>query len=156
MRRLQLVKNNFNPRPPRGGRPCIVGGQVLVAGISIHAPREGGDQERNGWSDDWMYISIHAPREGGDDVRVADVANNAYISIPAPREGGDHRRARRRLSSWLFQSTPPARGATMGGLFGVNPRGISIHAPREGGDTPFNARGGYWNISIHAPREGGD
>ena len=60
------------------------------------------------------------------------------------------------LSGLLFQSTPPARGAT---------------------PTPFNARGGYTfqstppargatykaqndeapkTISIHAPREGGD
>ena len=33
--------------------------------ISIHAPREGGDQDfsNRGLGD---YISIHAPREGGD------------------------------------------------------------------------------------------
>ena len=85
------------------------------------------------------------------------------------------------LSKWIFQSTPPARGATIqtGDLqtaFGD----ISIHAPREGGDrisssviispsrfqsTP-PARGATWGfflfvdvthiISIHAPREGGD
>ena len=56
----------------------------------------------------------------------------------------------------IFQSTPPARGAT-NAVYAKNGCGrISIHAPREGGD------GVTWQateedyISIHAPREGGD
>ena len=58
-----------------------------------------------------MSISIHAPREGGDKVGV----------IPQTIEP-------------IFQSTPPARGATTrhAGLF--HDTSISIHAPREGGD----------------------
>ena len=35
-----------------------------------------------------MDISIHAPREGGDDC-IADVLADTTISIHAPREGGD-------------------------------------------------------------------
>ena len=60
----------------------------LITGISIHAPREGGD---NGWlaSNQHIRISIHAPREGGDGAR--------WLRIASKR---------------LFQSTPPARGAT--------------------------------------------
>ena len=42
------------------------------------------------------------------------------------------------ISVILFQSTPPARGATQGvGLFEER-QAISIHAPREGSD--FGAR----------------
>ena len=79
-----------------------------------------------------------------------------------------------------FQSTPPARGATLPARFGLlpylhfnprPPRGgrpgavlrilqiqqISIHAPREGGDSDQSyTRFPYSRISIHAPREGGD
>ena len=33
--------------------------------ISIHAPREGSDVRRNGWTK-FQKISIHAPREGSD------------------------------------------------------------------------------------------
>ena len=33
----------FNPRPPRGGRPHGDRRKVVLSGISIHAPREGGD-----------------------------------------------------------------------------------------------------------------
>ena len=78
-----------------------------------------------------------------------------------------------------FQSTPPARGATIGRKKKLINGNISIHAPREGGDyvfapgpasfSDFNPRPprggrrlffhdltGHEMISIHAPREGGD
>ena len=35
----------------------------------------------------------------------------------------------------LFQSTPPARGATTNSLNYQRDDNISIHAPREGGDS---------------------
>ena len=35
-----------------------------------------------------LGISIHAPREGGDDLMAA-LLTNLGISIHAPREGGD-------------------------------------------------------------------
>ena len=37
---------------------------------------------------------------------------NAFISIHAPREGGDYSSALLDFDPILFQSTPPARGAT--------------------------------------------
>ena len=103
-----------------------------------------------------MWISIHAPREGGDVWIVSDI----YLIQ-------------------IFQSTPPARGATTPQERTKFIHSISIHAPREGGDTdqmvrsgsilnfnPRPPRGGRRDtkhrqkhndkISIHAPREGGD
>ena len=62
--------------------------------------------------DAWVYISIHAPREGGDRVR-----KKLFMR-------GD-----------LFQSTPPARGATSYLRPAAVRLYISIHAPREGGDS---------------------
>ena len=64
--RLKMV--DFNPRPPRGGRPAAI--------LAIYSPR--------------VAISIHAPREGGDIIPC--FLNGAKLS---------------------FQSTPPARGATL-------------------------------------------
>ena len=55
-----------------------------------------------------------------------------------------------------FQSTPPARGATIVTTSGRAALGISIHAPREGGDLSSRENSGLNRISIHAPREGGD
>ena len=61
------------------------------------------------------------------------------------------------LLQTLFQSTPPARGATQYSADDVVANFISIHAPREGGDGLFyRDLTGHEMISIHAPREGGD
>ena len=59
-----------------------------------------------------FLISIHAPREGGDGVPVSAVKHGL-----------------------IFQSTPPARGATTAPRFKHGFVIISIHAPREGGDA---------------------
>ena len=57
------------------------------------------------------FISIHAPREGGDGLEVGQLALR-QISIHAPREGGDLISLFFGWKYSVFQSTPPARGAT--------------------------------------------
>ncbi len=79
---------DFNPRPPRGGRRGSGLIQAFLILISIHAPREGGD-ERDLDGDVYRDISIHAPREGGDLNEFCDYELAEDISIHAPREGGD-------------------------------------------------------------------
>ena len=64
---------------------CIISSR---AEISIHAPREGGD-EVLAVDNCECQISIHAPREGGDDG-INNITDGIYISIHAPREGGDY------------------------------------------------------------------
>ena len=78
-------------------------------------------------------ISIHAPREGSDAYQVDDI-----------------------VSYGEFQSTLPARGATIPHVSPQLGQEISIHAPREGSDSPFAVPSRYHTISIHAPREGSD
>ena len=55
----------FYPRPPRGGRLCILSESFQHHRISIHALREEGD-EREVKPYERQYISIHALREEGD------------------------------------------------------------------------------------------
>ena len=56
-----------------------------------------------------------------------------------------------------FQSTLPARGATMERFDTAVRTAISIHAPREGSDRAVGYDfDGISAISIHAPREGSD
>ena len=170
---------HFNPRPPRGGRlrhrDHPAPGE---AAISIHAPREGGDDHpEHGRT--YQHISIHAPREGGDEDK-APTTPLEKISIHAPREGGDNDivlDAQRRQQYFnprpprggrlLGLDTPssvcpisihaPARGATHLNRIKYALSGISIHAPREGGDHgSWDIFEGQFFISIHAPREGGD
>ncbi len=101
--------------------------------ISIHAPREGGDQTPP-LSSGNSCISIHAPREGGDFKRWQPTQVYLSISIHAPREGGDLLLCYRNSVNQRFQSTPPARGATATNQQNAHSQQISIHAPREGGD----------------------
>ena len=56
------------------------------------------------------------------------------ISIHAPREGGDDLKQGSPITPYQFQSTPPARGATLRKEQHPDMVYISIHAPREGGD----------------------
>ena len=80
-----------------------------------------------------------------------------WISIHAPREGGDSASRSLYTPSAIFQSTPPARGATPTVPDADDDSDISIHAPREGGDhSILRLLNDRPNISIHAPREGGD
>ena len=79
--------------------------------ISIHAPREGGDND-NAFDIRLANISIHAPREGGDYNQFVFQQFRTHISIHAPREGGD-------VKDCGFEAFIK----------------ISIHAPREGGDS---------------------
>ena len=101
------------------------------------------------------------------------------ISIHAPREGSDIFIFLLLRLLFGFQSTLPARGATLpkagcrmrGSYFNPrSPRGerlppmihgsinirISIHAPREGSDDSASSKVFSISISIHAPREGSD
>ena len=156
-----ILNQDFNPRPPRGGRPgrnrniyidlaisihapreggdCDSGTHIANIAISIHAPREGGDCRKNEPHDQRQPISIHAPREGGDTavttgLREASNFNprpprggrrlgnnlNSWCIInfnPRPPRGGRLLRRVSRLFDKLFQSTPPARGATLIPLF---------------------------------------
>ena len=106
------VPENFNPRPPRGGRLFRLYLKLEVKAISIHAPREGGDNAVNSVIN-FFKISIHAPREGGDGGARHRHRCRVGISIHAPREGGDVRSEfLNTLKRLVFQSTPPARGAT--------------------------------------------
>ena len=198
----ELCERLFQSTPPaRGGD----GGQLLLAGdgsgISIHAPREGGDIAVQGGQDLQRPISIHAPREGGDsappprpcgpwyfnprpprgggDSMVGQNRADKLISIHAPREGGDDtvscpavgscchfnprpprggrpQRFGPKARPAAFQSTPPARGATIIMEQSLQELcRISIHAPREGGDYGGHYEKPVLSISIHAPPRGG-
>ena len=170
-----------SPPPARGGGD---GGQLLLAGdgsgISIHAPREGGDIAVQGGQDLQRPISIHAPREGGDsappprpcgpwyfnprpprgggDSMVGQNRADKLISIHAPREGGDDTVSCPAVGSCChFNPRPPRGGRPPVGEPPVHRRHNFNPRPREGGDCIGEHAGRHLNdISIHAPREGGD
>ena len=78
------------------------------------------------------------------------------ISIHAPRTGSDGSPASGSIPAASFQSTLPARGATVKDLQEQVKRLISIHAPRTGSDRARGTQVAEMTISIHAPRTGSD
>ena len=102
-------------------------------------------------------MSIHAPREGCDWRQPVAFSVRSDFNPRTPR--GVRRSGLTRWAiSQVFQSTHPARGATVLALLREGrPVLISIHAPREGCDfMEVNRILMGLNISIHAPREGCD
>ena len=113
-RRTPGAGRNFNPRSPRGERHPALWGDVYLSAfqstlpargatstlpvptdvmtISIHAPREGSDEQIT-YVPIVDNISIHAPREGSDEDLRDFAAVRVYISIHAPREGSDGTKA---------------------------------------------------------------
>ena len=127
------IPANFNPRSPHGERRFWYTKYGLSYMISIHAPRTGSDSGHAANAPEATDISIHAPRTGA-------TANDGTIA-----------------TATAFQSTLPARGATLKAEVASPLRAISIHAPRTGSDTSGMGRSMNSRIiSIHAPRTGSD
>ena len=102
------------------------------------------------------WISIHAPREGCDKDPPVDVVETLTISIHAPREGCDRALLPVCATPNQFQSTHPARGATISiSATSANKKFQSTH-PARGATLCILELAGIDDISIHAPREGCD
>ena len=146
---------HFNPRAPRGAR----------LGTRL-PPRYSG-----------RYFNPRAPRGARPTAMGSTVTLSFNFNPRAPRGARLYGPEERGVSA--FQSTRPARGATLPQSGGdaqqqyFNPRAprgarlcwacmekrkanISIHAPREGRDLMLERFGIWVEISIHAPREGRD
>ena len=167
---------NFNPRSPRGERPCrnTTGNCYALfqptlpawgaTGDLIHA-----DADRN--------ISTHAPRVGSD---VRPFTSQLYGENFNPRSPRGERQSAKpccgkralfqpTLPAWgatvdlaqaatiqAFQPTLPAWGATCGQVLDWSEQAISTHAPRVGSDSSSAAVRRSIIISTHAPRVGSD
>ena len=128
----RLLRWNFNPRTPRGVRQAIdLHLMALTDPISIHAPREGCDEQLHGRHPHVLYFNPRTPRgvrPGGGLFRTDPDDFN-------PRTPRGVRLQPDGVPVFVF---------------------ISIHAPREGCDSAFDQYDYGNRISIHAPREGCD
>ena len=97
--------------PARGATTPPTPAATLPAIISIHAPRTGSDHSTMSPAA-FLVISIHAPRTGSDFVLNSPLPCR-LISIHAPRTGSDGGRVKSINGNAVFQSTLPARGATV-------------------------------------------
>ena len=102
----------FQSTLPARGATCAAACGSSRRKISIHAPRTGSDALPVRRIQHHRRISIHAPRTGSDGTPSQGGTPSA-ISIHAPRTGSDDAVALLRGAHGRFQSTLPARGATM-------------------------------------------
>ena len=103
--------SNFNPRPPRGGRHGQHHAKKKQRGISIHAPREGGDKEGQKAATEAKDFNPRPPRGGRHRICWL-ILSRPYDFNPRPPRGGRLGFFNLIKGSKTFQSTPPARGAT--------------------------------------------
>ena len=151
------AKNDFYPRPPRGGRLAPRVFKPRAVSISIHALREEGDNliavqqfklllflstpsarratiisRRPPVCKD---ISIHALREEGDFVSESWLSAHYAISIHALREEGDPAHPGLQRQGNNFYPRPPRGGRPVHLFRNLFVKIISIHALREEGDA---------------------
>ena len=149
------ARQNFYPRPPRGGRQAA-GRNNLWQQKFLSTPSARRATHQSGHLSAWLPISIHALREEGDIPSVVQFLRY-FISIHALREEGDLLFGIPLHLPHNFYPRPPRGGRllvtitrtpTMLNFYPRPPRGGRQHPP--GGGHP------HQHISIHALREEGD
>ena len=149
---------------PRAGRDAPTSAALrAMSAISIHAPRagrDGGGATINGLVRAFqstrpargattresvlgfiLGISIHAPRAGRD-LHMSIAPETSAISIHAPRAGRDIAYTSVVYGLSLFQSTRPARGATLlAGDFVFHHNDFNPRAPRGARHSARDCRG---------------
>ena len=129
--RIYPIRNNFYPRPPRGGRPASKRAAVSRYLISIHALREEGDRPTCLPRSCPFYFYPRPPRGGRPLVLLLACSPCKFLSTPSARRATY--RAGKLLSHSRFLSTPSARRATSAGLpAGMLPFYFYPRPPRGG------------------------
>ena len=136
--RCSLRATNFNPRSPHGERPFRHRVRATQHLISIHAPRTGSDNTMLKAE----FLRAHFNPRSPHGERRRALTSTRFINHFNPRSPHGERQipvynARREA---VFQSTLPARGATLLVPPDTRRAPISIHAPRTGSDAPNTIR----------------
>ena len=123
----------FQSTPPARGATNYKGKAKAENKFQSTPPARGATCHNPFYRLSYFGISIHAPREGGDQALIGTVPAG-FISIHAPREGGDFMFLRRGPVTSDFNPRPPRGGRPGYQYEDLRLVVISIHAPREGGD----------------------
>ena len=145
----------FNPRSPRGERRRLTGciwnrwrfqptlpawGATVVATLDEMG----------------ITVSTHAPRVGSDFATLQEGIIAMSVSTHAPRVGSDRSTQRYPMTTFPFQPTLPAWGATISWRKYTSAESVSTHAPRVGSDARPVVVKYNVPVSTHAPRVGSD
>ena len=140
----------FQSTLPHGERPLISINHAVPRFISIHAPAWGATyRERRGIDYD-LYFNPRSRMESDSTSRARPSWKSNFN--PRSRMGSDEESESVESEEEVFQSTPPAWGATRHPPRGCSIKIISIHAPRMGSDRRFtSAASGESNFNPRSP-----
>ena len=124
------MAQEFQSTLPARGATRWFGRSPKQNSISIHAPRTGSDSYSNFAYARCKNFNPRSPH-GERRFRPEPVAPTQDISIHAPRTGSDENKRKRRTAG-KFQSTLPARGATIDSLVWVGDTSFQSTLPARG------------------------
>ena len=101
------LPQNFNPRSPRGERPCPPWQACNCQRISIHAPREGSDPTRPSISETLMLFQSTLPARGATRYDIATSAAATQFQSTLPARGATGQGRRRSLLPYHFNPRSP-------------------------------------------------
>ena len=102
----------FYPRPPRGGRPAFRAASSALTIISIHALREEGDAAgRTSFWADLVFLSTPSARRATVSIGSQSYFLTIFLSTPSARRA-TQKRIDMLQDTLQFLSTPSARRAT--------------------------------------------
>ena len=88
-----LARDDFYPRPPRGGRPILRSAVLAAKGISIHALREEGDVMQSFTKKYcFQFLSTPSARRATFKPEQSSVLQGLFLSTPSARRatGGSY------------------------------------------------------------------
>ena len=139
---------------PRTGSDLALPSVARYNTISIHAPRTGSDGCNTGYSKSRLYFNPRSPH--GERLRhAADVHAGSDFNPRSPH-GERLRWTVKNTRLERFQSTLPARGATISGQTIFVASRFQSTLPARGATRLLFHRVDCAGISIHAPRTGSD
>ena len=145
----------FQSTPPARAATFLFASKLLGGRVSIHAAREGGDYRQELAYRSPTCFNPRRPR-GRRQQHIRLGVTVLAVSIHAAREGGDARTLRAPITNTLFQSTPPARAATIHPCAGLLTVAFQSTPPARAATHLESALCVKDAVSIHAAREGGD
>ena len=144
----------FNPRAPRGARPDNQHKAAEGGWFQSTRPARGATDRPYGWQAA-VRVSIHAPRAGRDSGKAPRSLTMGGFNPRAPR-GARPNTPVHGLTGDMFQSTRPARGATLCDAEAIPPNGFQSTRPARGATALEIDVMLCDAVSIHAPRAGRD
>ena len=152
--RLHRVRaESFNPRPPRGGRHRVAESTTIVRRFNPRPPR-GGRPSGPPPCASVKGFNPRPPRGGRQRRAIAMWTGDLFQSAPPARGATVIRVVQLDAVTLVFQSAPPARGATTAH---ADVQVASFQsAPPARGATSAPWQVGTVRVSIRAPRAGGD